>query len=320
MHSNRNLEQGAKPGKSGSLLWFAATLMLPLYAMAQSQGQIVQEDFNGGAPNYSFAHTFPLAGMYTLSHDADGGPDGSGAAHLRMLAGRDQYNLGWVASTSGGSFSVGDAVYFRFRIRFDDDHLWLGGGSLQNKFILLGESRAQTQSRIIIHNEKPHPTSGCSLGYDRYDGSGPRWMPRDFGLNYSSWEDPQIAGLYSSLSVKVNISLDCTPPLLLTRGEWYDVQIYAASSSNRTGEFKIWVNNNNFASPDSQVRGFNLGTFGWSSGMTVGGFMSEAPDRDGGYRIDDVQLGTSFDSDWARDSTGSPNARPSPPEDVRLEQ
>jgi hypothetical protein len=303
-----------------TLTLFVALLLTAPLATGQSQGLIVHEDFNAGGPDYSFSHTFPFAGMYTITHDADGGRDGSGAAHVRLLAGRDQYSLGWVASTSGGNFVVGDAVYFRFRVRFDDDHTWLGGGSLQNKFILLGESRAATQSRIIIHNEKPHPTSGCSLGYDRYDGSGPRWMPRDFGLNYSSWEDPQIAGLYSSLSVKVNISLDCTPPVLLTRGVWYDVQIYAKSSDNRTGEFKVWVNNNNFSSPNSVFRGFNIGTHAWNSGMTVGGFMSEAPNRDGGYRIDDVELGTAFDPEWARESGTSPNARPSPPEDVRIEQ
>ncbi|MGH7129191.1 MAG: hypothetical protein ACREIV_11535 [Planctomycetaceae bacterium] len=304
--------------RAGALSAAAAVSLLPLAAAAQSQSIVFRERFSSGAPGYAFAHTFPLAGMYTLSHDANGGPDGSGAAHLRMLAGRDQYNLGWVAGTSGRSFGVGDAVYIRFRIRFDDDHLWLGGGSLQNKFILLGESRAATQSRIIVHNEKPHPTSGCALGYDRYDGSGPRWLPRDFGLNYSSWEDPAISGKYSSLSVKVNIGLDCTPPVLLTRGEWYDVQIYAKSSSNRTGEFKVWVNNNDFASPDSQVRGFNLGTHGWSSGMTVGGFMSEAPARDGGFLVDDVELATTFDPDWASgDAVSRP--RPSPPGDVRLE-
>jgi hypothetical protein len=303
---------------AGAHATLAVILLLPQGAYAQSQDVVFREDFNTGPPSYSFSYTFPTAGMYTLSHDADGGPDRSGAAHLRMLAGRDQYNLGWVAATSGRSYSVGDAVYIRFRIRFDDDHLWQGGGSLQNKFILLGESRAETQSRIIVHNEKPHPTSGCSLGYDRYDGSGPRWMPRDFGLNYSSWEDPAIAGRYSSLSVKVNIGLDCTPPLLLTRGEWYHVQIYAKSSSNGTGEFKVWMNNNDFASPNSQTRGFNLGTHAWDSGMTVGGFMSEAPTRDGGYLIDDVELGGSFDSGWATGAPATP--RPSPPEDVRLEQ
>jgi hypothetical protein len=234
-----------------------------------------------------------------------------------MLAGREQYNLGWVAPSSG-SYSVGDAVYIRFRIRFDDDHLWLGDGSLQNKFILLGDSRAQAPSRFIVHNEKPHDTAYCALGYNRYDGSGPRWMPRDFGLNYSSWEDPEIAGKYSSLSVKVNIGPECTPPLLLTRGEWYHVQIYAKSSANRTGEFKVWLNNDDFGSPNSQERGFNLGTEAWGGGMTVGGFMSAAPTREGGFRLDDVELGTSFDPSWSSGSTTIP--RPSPPEDVRLEQ
>lgn len=293
----------------------AAILALPLPSAAQEASPIVRQRYESGAPDYGMAYTFPTSGNFQFNHDSSGGPDGSGAAHFRLLAGRDQYNLGWVAGTSSRNYSVGDAVYFRFRLRFDDDHSWNGGGSLQNKFILLGQSRDGPQSRIILMNERPHDTTPCGLGWNPYDGSGPRWQPRDFGLNYSNWEDPAIRGLYSGFSVKVNIGPTCTPPVLMQRSTWYHVQVYARSSNNGTGVYKVWVNNNDFNSPNSQTQGFNLGTNGWQDGMTIGGFMSEAPSTTGGFRLDDVELGSSFDPNWAM----SEAVRPSPPLGLRVD-
>lgn len=296
----------------------ALAVLMPSLALAQT-APLIRERFESGGPRYGFSYMFPTGDLYTLTHASAGGADGTGAAHFRMRAGREQYNLGWVTRSNGHSFAVGDAVYIRFRVRFDDDHLWLGDGSLQNKFILLGEARATPVSRIIVHNEKPHDTSECSLGHNDYDGRGLQWMPRDFGLNYSSWEDPAILGKYSSLSVKVNISDKCTPPILITRGQWYHVQIYAKSSSNNTGVFKVWVNNNDFGSPNSQASGFTLGTYAWNGEMTVGGFMTHSPTYDSGYRLDDVELALDFDPNWAIGSPPSQTQVPNPPVGLRVE-
>jgi len=277
----------------------AALLTLCAGAQAQTSGTVLFRDgFEGSAPRFGFGYSYPPSSSeFSLEKLASGGFNGA-AGHLRTFAGAEQYGLGWSTSPLGRSFANGDAVYIRFRIRYDDDHRWTGNGSLQNKFLMMGNADSSPNSRFIIHSEKPHQTSGCTLGFNG-DGNGTRWLPRDFGMNYNSWDDPAIAGLWGSLAIKVNISWSCAAPVPVTRGVWYHVQVYAKSGLNNTGEFKMWVNNNNFASPNSRATGFTLGSDSWANGFTIGGYQTDTPSTTGGFRLDDVEIGTAFDGAWA---------------------
>lgn len=294
-----------------------ATVAMLSTVTAYAQGAVYFRDgFEGAAPRYGFGYAYPASsGRFQSEKLSSGGFNGGGAGHLRTLAGAEQYALGWSTPQLGRSFATGDGVYVRFRIRYDDDHRWVGNGSLQNKFLMMGNADAPTQSRFIIHSEKPHDTTGCSLGFNG-DGRGSRWLPRDFGLNHNSWNDSAIAGLWGSLAIKVNISWDCAPPVPVTRGIWYHVQVYA-KSGNGNGQFKMWVNNNSVSSPNSQASGFTLGATDWQNGFTIGGYQTDTPTSTGGFRLDDVEIGDTFHSSWYPGGSAV-TATPSPPTDVRV--
>jgi len=307
--------------RTAKLLFYAAFLAIGLASSRQpADGQVAvwfRERFESNAPSYGFAYTYPEDGNFRRAHLPTGGYDGGGAAHLRTLAGRTQYGFGWGTPALPVAFRVGDGVYIRFRIRYDDDHRWAGEDAIENKFILMGETRGEVNSRVIVQSRGPSPSRGCSLGFTNYNAQPPQvfWLPRDFGLPYATWSDPAIATRYGSLSPHVNISWDCAPPVLVTSGQWYHVQVYAKSGVNNDAQFKVWINNNNYSAPNSQrIGGFNLGVERWSDGLHIGGYQTDAPSLDGGFRIDDLEVGPTFHSSYSPASVSPPT----PPSDLRI--
>lgn len=286
-----------------------------------------RETFESNAPRYGFEWAFPEKGNYRLAHLPSGGWNGSGAGHLRVLAGREQYNLGWVVSPLERKFTPGDSVYLRFRIRYDDDYRW-DAGNPQNKLILMGTTRTTPNSRILVFQNGPSDSFGCTLGQvDYLKGTGPfAWAtPERFGMSARRWTDGSIAGQFGSIEPYVNISWigNCAPPALVTYGNhpkppvpgpssakpvdgWYHFQIYAESGPAGRGGFKQWVNNNDQAAPTSEVVGLRdgLGVQGWGDAQIfLGGYIGGAPGRDLGFRLDDFEIGGAFDSQWAPSAT-----------------
>jgi MYXO-CTERM domain-containing protein len=278
-----------------------AALLLVSFAGRVASAQVwFAETFDANPPDYGFGYTYPEGANYVLSHLPDGGYDGSGAAHIRTLAGHGQYGLGWCTPDLGQSPSLGDAVYIRFRIRYDDDHTWVGTGANENKFILMGNTGVTPNSRVIVHSHAPAETTGCTLGFTDYEQRPPEvlWQPEDFGLPYRSWDAPRIDNLYGSLAPHVNISWDCAGPMLVTRSEWYHVQVYARSGASGDAEFKAWLNNGNPDAPTVElVGGFDLGVDGWPE-LCIGGYQTGEPAFDGGFRLDGLEIGAAFDAGW----------------------
>jgi hypothetical protein len=297
-----------------------------------------RESFDSNPPNYGFGWHYPEEDNYRITHLPTGGWNGGGAAHIRVFAGQEQFDLGWNRNPVNQQFQLGAGIYIRVRIRYDDAARW--DTTWGNKFIMIGQTGTTPNSRIIVYQNKPHEQSGCTLGMKDWLGNGdffPWAVPSYYGISVSpnQFEGsmiPNIAGLYGSLSPHVNIDwYDCGPPALQTYGNhpnpprpgpagsappsngWYHIQIYAQSGGPRQGMFKTWANNNSFSAPTSQKIGFanGLGVTGWGDQQIhIGGYIGGAPSRDLGFRIDDFEVGGSFDPAWYPGAASGP---PPPP-------
>jgi hypothetical protein len=326
---------------SGIGLWVAGALGAITYAQ---QAVLVRENFNSSPPLYGFQQKYPENGNWRSEHLPNGGWDGSGAARVVQLAGRPQYTLGWTTRPFNHSFAMGDGVYIRFRIRFDDTYRWSG---THLKFMLMGQSAGSPNSRINLYLNSPNDSQGCSLGMVDYTGTNrtfPWATPGHFGLPHNDWSDSAIRGRYGSIAPYVNISWSCGHPALMSHGNnasapppgpnssrpengWYHFQVYARSGAPGQAEFRTWVNNNNFNAPTAQRANLQegLGVLGWSGGITVGASAEDGPPIDLGYVIDDLEVGLTFDPNWSRSggSTPSPPAPqqspPSTPPNFRFE-
>lgn len=270
---------------------------------------LFSSNFNSNTPLYGFQTIIPENNNYVESFVANGGFDGSGASHMLMLRDRYGFRTGWEWNgTKPGGWNWNDTVYVRFRIRFDDNFRWDGSGSQQNKMIDFGG----INSRVILHNERPRPVTPCGLNYVDYSQPGnPVYnTPEDFGLPAGAFDN----GDWGSFSVKQGISEPCTPPVIVTHGRWYHVQfaVRVSSAAGRPdGHFKIWLNNNNFSAPSSQVFNVLQELHEWNTSWDMGGYWSEEnPYRNQGWVIDDFQVATTFDPAWYPGATAS--AAPTP--------
>jgi hypothetical protein len=309
-----------------------ATVTGPL---VRTQSTILfRSDFNTPGPNryYGFEWVRPENGNWTLTHLPTGGHDGSGAAQVRLLGGREQYNLGWNIPPLNHPFVLGDSVFIRFRIRFDDDYRWRDRGG-KNKFVLFGNA-GPPQSRMIVYQNPPNDSLGCTLGQIDYrTNTGPfPWATTSyFGLT-GSWLTSPNYGNYGSMEPYVNINWigNCAPPSLVTYGSnpaapipapggarpvngWYHFQIQATSGPAGGGAYRVWVNSNAQAQPTSAQIGLvdGLGISGWGTAQSyLGGYVDAAPATTMGYRLDAFEIGTAFDPAWYPGGTAPP---PPPP-------
>lgn len=251
-----------------------------------ARGEILfQSNFETGAPTYGFV------GKYEgndFREEQTAGWTGMGS-RLTVLRGRDQFNLGWYGPT-GRNWSAGETIFVRFRIRFDNNWRWDGTGSQQNKIFDLGVG-GNGESRVILHEEKPHSTTPCGL-------------PPGFG-----------GGNWGALSLKKGITEQCTAPVPITHSRWHHVQLAlrASAPGQSNGFFKLWVDNNNFGQPSSQRTNTTATATHWD-GYGFGGFWTDRNNnRDQGFVVDDFQIATDFDANWAQGSE-SPGGGPPPPQ------
>ncbi|MBL8949821.1 MAG: hypothetical protein JNK82_03530, partial [Myxococcaceae bacterium] len=261
------------------------------------------------------------------THLPNGGPNGGPAAHLSMFQGRLQYPMGWTTPNVGGTWALGDEIFFRFAIRYDDGFQF--APSWRNKFILHGRTGGSTQSRIVTYMNTRTSNLGACLGWQNYvvpPGGNyfPFSLPAHFGLvGDNQWSN--FGSQYGSIGVHVNIGWTAAGPLLVTAGDaasppapgpgsqapaggWYYGQIAARSGLNGNSRFRLWMNNNNLANPtvtqtvwhDDPSQGIRaeLGVEGWSEGSTLGGYVDVAPPQRQGFRIAAYEVGTQFRSDW----------------------
>lgn len=282
-----------------SLAMVGALLLAPQQLQAQT---LFNVDFNS-AGNYGWDFEFPEkcqtypnwgscgSARWALQHLPTGGWNGTGGARLVARAGYSQGSIGWVDRSDLVAWNQGDHFYVRFRIRFDSTMRWDGAGSQQNKMFIWGAGEHNgLNHRVMLHQEKDHPTSPCA----------------DLPAATSNAN-------FGTIAVKRNIQQFCTPPAAITYDQWYHVQFYVksgATADSQDAELKLWVNNSNFAAPTSQrIGGFNLAVLGhWDQGFQFGGFWTDAVSRDSSWIVDDFQIGLSFDPSWAGASPEAPTS------------
>ena len=133
-----------------------ASVSLVVGALIFSPGTVAQSnvwfrvDFQtpGTDNQYNFEYRWPAPTQYHVTHLANGGDTGTGdgAVNVRQHAGQSQYNLGWIIPPLNRSFSMGDSVFIRFRIRYDDDYSGWVDRQGKNKFFLLGSTGTTPRS------------------------------------------------------------------------------------------------------------------------------------------------------------------------------
>jgi hypothetical protein len=316
-------------------------LWLAMAEPSSSQSSVyTRMDFNSSS--YNAAYSYPEDGWHA-DHLPTGGWNGTGGAHVVMHAGATQYNFGWVTQGLGRSFAIGDSVYIRFRIKYDEN--MRASTAWGNKFIMMGNTGTSPNSRIIVYMNPPHDSRGCTLGFTQ-NGSNPAWaVPSYYGISVSgnSFFNSNVQSMVWSLAPHVNIGWECAPPVLQTvpsnplgarpgssgsaaaSNGWYHIQIYAQSGGPGQGAFKTWANNNNGGAPTSQQIGLpnGLGVNGWQNGASFGGYMdNNTPTTNLGYTIDDFEIGGTFDSSWYPGGGGTPPpptpTAPTAPTNVRI--
>jgi hypothetical protein len=300
-----------------------------------------------GANMYNFANRYAQsATTWTTDHQATGGWNGSGGAHVVIKGcpqggcntSTHQFNIGWqtpgIGQPLGRPFQLGDSAFIRFRIKFDPNTSF-PRDQWGAKFILWGTTGTSPNSRWIIHLFPAMNNGGCTLGFD-YNYLG--WTPpstmwttsSQFGLSSNFDRSPSDA-MYAGFQSHVNIGWSCNPAVLVTRsnhaspvpkpqsngaapsGGWYHVQFQATSGANGTADFRTWANNNVQSAPSSERLNMpdGLGVQGWDQGIFVGGYWGTEQPTDIGFVIDDFEVGPSFDPNWYPGASGGP--APTPP-------
>jgi len=254
-------------------------------------------DFNSGVSPYGFEAMFvpEEPAWYSANYLPTGGYDNSPAIQIIANQGNEQFRLGWYwnGTRPGANWDWNDTVYVRFRIRFDDTYRWDGTGSQQNKMVDFGGS--DEISRVILHNERPGTTSPCTLNY----AGGTSYTPADYGLTTGAFD----SGEWGSFAIKRGITETCTPPVAVTYGTWYHIQLavkVSSASGVSDGEFRLWINNNNQTGPSTELLNIQQGVSDWNNSWDFGGYWTHANTiRDQGWRVDDFEVSEQFDPNWS---------------------
>jgi hypothetical protein len=277
---------------------------------------------------YGFENRYEQsATSWETEHLPTGGWNQTGGAHVTIhgcgtncSSSTNQFNAGWQTgslSTLGKPTSaIGDSVWFRWRIRFDDETRWrTTTPATSAKFLLFGSTGAEPNSRVILHLFNPYQNGGCSLGFDYGYNDPPyepdvEWItPADFGLSASQW-----TGDYGSFSPHVNISWACAAGVAVTHADmpspvapqhvgaapvngWYHLQFYVKSGDG-DAEFRVYANNDDEANPSSRRTGIDLHTTGWDGQVDFGGYWGVGGSENISFIVDDFQVGDSFDPNW----------------------
>lgn len=254
-------------------LQFALVLMVSLISLTSEAAVLFSTDYEGSGPRYGFEGVYPSSdGQYRIERAPGAGWNGTTGARIIERAGAQQYNLGWYQAPMH-SWSAGDVLYARFRIKFDSNWRWDGDGSMQNKMLDIGVG-GNGESRMILHQEREHTTTPCGL--------------------------TSVSSAWGAFSMKKGITSTCTPPVPITINHWYHVQLaIRAKRSSNDGYFKLWVNNNDISNPSSQRNNVDIAATYWNDSWSFGGFITDAPIRDQGWVVDDFELADSFDPNWA---------------------
>lgn len=237
--------------------------------------------------NVKFRQTFVLGG----------GPTGDNAYELTQLFNPGgsyyggQFYWGWGGFVEPQDPPRGAARYYRFRMRFSSNSNLQSGSEnplgllspVSNKILMVGDGCTQDPCRVIL-NYLANQTTWNGVEFFRIQTDG--------------GENPGTTGQFLV-------------------GTWLNIQVELRSSttaSSGNGSYKIWINNNNYNSPNAQVLNLQLNPSYWrmvhlgayeNGGLYVTGVHS--------FRLASFEVAGSFDLGWNRDLTV-----PSAPVNLRI--
>lgn len=240
--------------------------------------------------NYS-SSAYPNAGWTAWPTNASwsrtlltgAGPSGQNVAELRQLpnpGGGDfggQFNWGWSGNIEASDPPAGAKRYYRWRMYFTPESNFQGlawgdgnAGDITNKLLLVGQGCSAEPCRVILTYRTDRANQ--RVGY--------------FRLQIDGGAQLVDTGAYP-------------------KGQWLNVQVELTAGS--AGGYKIWINNNNYASPTAQKTGIQLNSQNWKY-VWFGGFNNDGLQSGGihTYRQTDFQAATTFDSNWNGGGTSTP--------------
>ena len=237
---------------------------VPFFQMDYSSGEDPDAGWTLGA--------FAPGGQATFSRTrvATGGPSGQACYELTQEANGGEYYWGWRGDVEAQAPTAGDTRFYRWRIKWSADTNFEGLDGvgdprmITNKILILGDS-CGSSCRVILN----------------YNGR----------LNQQAFFRIQIDGGDHYVDTgDVNV------------GVWLDVQAQvttATTGSSANATYKIWVNNNVFASPDAVNSGFQLNPT-LHHYVIFGGYNNDelAPGGVHSFRVTDFEVSETFDSAW----------------------
>ncbi len=279
--------------------------VLCILAGTASAQVLFRADFNDALfPLYGFNSAMDVTERWQRRPLAGQGPDGTDAAELQQLYVASLQNAG---SFYGGEFGWGWDVgnlppvaqggtrFWRFRIRWSRDTNWRGKSSSNGEplpymhtKLLIASNGCGTDCRVIIETEPRHsPTDGTIKFYLALDGG-----------------QGQVQTPY------------------FPAYQWLNVQIEADSSSTDStadGRLKIWINNNNYASPTAVTSNMVIDSNGWDH-VRLGAYNNQAIQPDGVNKIQysAFEIASAFDSTWHRQTSSSTPVAPAAPTGLHI--
>lgn len=273
-------------------------------APASAQVIFAMDYSAGAAPNGGWS-AIDVTSHFTRTRVPGGGPQGQDAYELAQRpqpSASDyggQFNWGWRGNVESRDPSQGSRRYYRWRMRFSPNTNFRGLGwgdgnpsNMQNKLLIVGDT-CGSRCRFIL-----------------------------------TYQGERNAGRVQNFRLQLDGGVDVADTGTFPVGQWLDIQVElrsSSSSSSADGGYKIWINNNNYNSPNAQRSGIVLRPTNWKY-VFFGGYMNDGLASDGVhvYRQTDFQVATSFDSNWSRSSgsggapTPTPTSVPAPPSNVRI--
>jgi hypothetical protein len=320
------------------LLLGAILFLFPVAAQAQEFTCSFESD-PGSTQNFCFdgKSTPVIPSGRTITWLPTGGWNGTGGAQITIAAcssdcstSTNQGNIGWDVNVGGSQPSLGASKFVRFRIKLLSKMGPIGA----SKFILFGSDDYRSIPKLGLPFDQNGVCQPSNEGNDHYgvfdadtDPTDAFIRATDYGLGGSftslaSGSGTTIQSNYAMWAPGVSVSVNCAAFIILpytgvggvadikpqnnaaiSQSGWVHIQYETISGAQDSAGFKVWANNNTYASPTTQHlnmtnSGGEIQTTGWNGVYAIGGYWGMGSSNDVSFVIDDVEISDTFDSSY----------------------